>query len=101
MAILLSFPQGSNHSSDIQFTYRDVISPFDQLVRCLLLKGQSFWYTESRLSFYLATGSLLQTKCLERWDEGRCNMEMFSRYVETESCELGGLKNISKRDLSS
>lgn len=61
MAIPVSFPQGSNHSSDIQFTYRDVISPFDQLVRCLLLKGQSFWYTESRLSFYLATGSLLQS----------------------------------------
>ena len=70
MAILLSFEQGSNHNSDIQFTYRDVISAFDQLECCLLLKGQSLWYTESQFRVYLTTGLLLQTKCLGRWDEG-------------------------------
>lgn len=99
MAILLSFQQGSNHSSDIQFTYRDVISAFDQLECCLLLKGQSFWYTASLAFTWLPVYFYKQSV----WVGGRkvdVNMEMFYTYVENEFCELGGLKTISKCDRS-
>lgn len=37
MAIPLSFPQGSNHSSDIQFTYKDVISALLAVEREIIL----------------------------------------------------------------